>query len=681
MEILQNYEGQKVAVYGLSPETEKKLPELQKKLQIVGLLDCYHESGQLYGVPIISMMQAIESKVKLIIAIAKPGSCRAIAKRIGELCCEHNIMLIDIHGKNLCEINPSLYGFKVKKRITKKELTEKINKNDIVSVDFFDTIFMRRVLFPEDVFELVEAELKERGIVLYDFVRRRINSEKELSRDSAPDLFQIYSHLLRTERKSGEKIVQDEQNICAEELVEIEWRIDKDLLIPRREVCDLLMQAQGNGKQIYVISDSYYHKKQLESLLLQWNLNFFVDIFSSCEFGTGKTQFLFSKIQEKIKEKKWLHIGDDISADIKSAEKNGLEAYRLYSAVELLEMSGYLGLWESINGLVSRIKTGIFIARLFNSPFQFEKDGNFQIYLEEDLGYLFFAPIITDFVFWFLQQINKNKIENVWFCARDGYLIKKLYDKMCESQNSVYFLTSRIAAIRAGIENEEDIHFIEEMKFSGTLQQQMWERYGIKISEEESLSKKPIDYTETILQRAKTQKRNYQIYIDTLELKKGEIAFLDFVARGTCQKYCSKLIGHSLHGFYFQKIGKEENLKIDDFYGNENGIFENYDILETVLASTSPSILGFDENGNAIYASEYRTPNEIQCILKIQDGIEQYFEDFLKICPKSKFEIQKEQDELFFKMMYHFKIAELDFQKIQIEDAFFNRIINISDLL
>ncbi len=35
-------------------------------------------------------------------------------------------------------------------------------------------------------------------------------------------------------------------------------------------------------------------------------------------------------------------------------------------------MTGYLGMWEYIESLSSRIKLGMFVARLFNSPFQFE---------------------------------------------------------------------------------------------------------------------------------------------------------------------------------------------------------------------------------------------------------------------------------------------------------------------
>ena len=58
-----------------------------------------------------------------------------------------------------------------------------------------------------------------------------------------------------------------------------------------------------------------------------------------------------------------LHIGDDVIADIESAKKNDISSYRLYSGVDLLEMSGYMGLWEYTNELLDKIKIGMFVAK------------------------------------------------------------------------------------------------------------------------------------------------------------------------------------------------------------------------------------------------------------------------------------------------------------------------------
>lgn len=71
----------KIAIYGLSTETEKAISSLSTKYQILGLLDSFQTAGELYNYPIISLAKAISLGVKKIIVVARPGSCKAIAKK------------------------------------------------------------------------------------------------------------------------------------------------------------------------------------------------------------------------------------------------------------------------------------------------------------------------------------------------------------------------------------------------------------------------------------------------------------------------------------------------------------------------------------------------------------------------------------------------------------------------
>lgn len=76
--------------------------------------------------------------------------------------------------------------------------------------------------------------------------------------------------------------------------------------------------------------------------------------------------------------------------------------------------------------LSDRIKLGMLVSCLFNSPFQFESEGmNIEVGNSYEIGYNIFAPVISDFVVWLKNQIRINSMRNIWFCARDGYLIKK----------------------------------------------------------------------------------------------------------------------------------------------------------------------------------------------------------------------------------------------------------------
>ena len=91
LQVLERYRGQKIALYGLGTETERALLMLGDQFSIVGLLDGYRQSGSLYGKAILTLEQAAAEGVALILVVARPGSCKAIAKRIGKICREHQI--------------------------------------------------------------------------------------------------------------------------------------------------------------------------------------------------------------------------------------------------------------------------------------------------------------------------------------------------------------------------------------------------------------------------------------------------------------------------------------------------------------------------------------------------------------------------------------------------------------
>lgn len=681
--LFQKY--RKIAIYGLGNETERVLGELGTGVKVVGLLDGYKEAGELYGVPIIPIEKAIQEGVQLILVAARPGSCKAIAQRIGKICMEHRIELRDVRGKDLCNPQKVTYDFKGINGITREQLWQAIDKNEVISVDLFDTLIMRQVLFVTDVFEIVDRRLREKGVKIADFCGRRLESEKHLAKKKQATLEEIYAYMIAEYQIQG---------VQATQLAKLEWSVDRELLIPRREVCKLMEEAQSQGKKIYIVSDSYYTKKQLIEILNKYNITFYTEIFASCEYGTGKTQNLFQIVREKLERESWLHIGDDLVADVEGARRNQLEICQVYSAADLLEMAGYLGVWNSADTVWNRIKIGMFIAELFNSPFQFEdKERKISVRQSYDLGYLFFAPMITDFVLWFEEQIEKYKIKNIWFGARDGYLIKKLYDSLEENRESTYLLTSRTAAIRAGMEDEEDIRYVAEMKFSGSVREQLRERFGIQIIE--AAGADPVEdvlqYTGAILENAQIKRENYKKYIQTLKIKdeKEQIAFFDFVAKGTTQMYLSRLVPNHIKGFYFLRLEEEQmsdkQLDIVPFYSDQekesSAIFDDYYILETMLTAPEPSILEFDENGGAIYAKETRKQQDIRCFMEAQRGIVDYFQTYLRLCPREIRVGDKIIDEAFLRLIHGVEILDPQFLELNVEDPFFNRMTKITDVI
>ena len=452
----------KIAIYGLGTETERVIPQLQEKYIIAGLLDGFKTSGVLFGEKIISLDQAIKSGVERIIVVARPGSCKAIEKRIGEQCRENEIELYDIRGKNLLVQNKETYSTR----------------------------------------QILDVVMQE--------------SDRHL-----------YSDEVKT-----------------------------------RLFCDR-MKSITDRKENVVIKDAF------------------------------------------------------------------------------------------------------------------------------DIGYLFCAPMITDFVLWLYRKIKEESIQNIWFSARDGYLIKKLFSVLDSSLQTTYFLTSRMAAIRAGVCNDNDLLYVDSMKFSGTISENLKTRFGIQVDDREHKGKKILDYREEILEKTEKSREGYRRYIETLNLKSGEIAMFDFVAKGTSQYFLGKLVPNHIRGFYFLQLEpdfmRDKDLDIEPFYTDEelntSAIFENYYILETILTSPDPSSIDFTENGTPIYAKETRKQQDIHCFLEVQEGIISYFKDFIHSCPFEKSICDKKYDEVFLKLIHNVELQNRAFKDLTVEDPFFNRMTAITDVL
>ena len=665
-----------LAVYGLGTETERFLKEQKGNLNIVGLLDGFREDGEIYGYPIIPISEAVESEVSLIIVVARPGSCKAIAKRIGALCIEKNIALFDVRGKDLLAVNDVSYVFSGLKGYTRQSLLEKIEKSDVISFDFFETLIARIEMCYTDLFELIDLKLKEKGIIIPDFARRRLHAEKELSKSHAPRLEEIYGFLLEA---------AGVHSVSAGELADFEWTLDQKTIIERKDVCGICRSAISAGKTVCITSDTYYSREQIESIIGRFGLSDVSEVFASCEYGVSKTQGLYSFLKERYPGKKILHIGDDETTDIEKASEYGIDTQRIYNGADLYDQLGGFGLDNEIKSYSDRVKVGMLIASVFNSPFWFEEASQ-KVSVKDSfgIGYSFCAPMITDFVLWMKRRAEKQGYKQLLFCARDGYLPIKLYEKVATSAKSFYFLSSRTAAIRAGMENPEDIEYVDSMKYSGSADEALKRRFGIDAANVSCAERE-----EEILRKSKIQRENYKKYIDKLNMDEGSIGMFDFVAKGTTQMYLQKLFDQHIKGFYFLQLEPEfmadKGLDIEPFYSDEeknrSAIFDNYYILETILTAPYPQLEEFDGNGNPVFAEETRSKTDIDVFEEAQKGITEYFEKYVELVPEAARIENKTLDEKILSLVNKIRIMDEDFLKLKVEDPFFGRMTDIRDVI
>ncbi len=674
--IIDQYKHKKIALYGIGTETERFISEQGKDLVIIGLLDGFRTDGEIYGYPIIPISEIPSRDVSLIIVVARPGSCKAIAKRIGEFCRTHGIALFDVRGRDLLKNTSVSYEFKTLKGNTKQRLLDMASNADVVSFDLFDTLITRKVYTYTDVFELVDLRLREKGICIPDFAKLRLYAEKELSKDYAPGLENIYEFVLKNVGGSF---------ISASELAVMEWETDLSVMHARDAVCDIFRRFASEGKLIVITTDTYYSDAQIGQILKRFNITGANKILVSSEHGTSKTQKLYEVLTGEYPLKKILHIGDDELADMEKAARYGIETYHVYSGMDLFGALGSLGIEDELNTLSDRIKAGMFIAGLFNNPFWFE-DEERKLAVDNvfGIGYLFCAPMITDFLLWMKKKAEMEGYMQMLFCARDGYLPGRLFKEISYYTNPIYFLSSRTAVIRAGMENERDIEYVDSMKYFGTPEEFLKSRFGISVDDINS-----IDREKEILLKAGVQREYYKKYIEKLDIQDSPIAMFDFVAKGTTQMYLQKLFNNRLKGFYFLQLESvfmaDKGLDIESFYSDQekddSAIFDNYYILETILTSPYPQLEEFDANGNPVFAEETRTDQDIRCFEQAQRGITAYFEEYLAILPETARIENKKLDEKLLSLVNKIMLKDENFLALTVEDPFFGRMTDIKDVI
>lgn len=637
------FQNKKIALYGIGNYTkylleDKKIP---RDFDIMGLLDGFCENGSMCGKPILSLKEVLIERPALIIIAARASTAKIIFQRIASSCKDYAVPIYDIYGTCLSKEEPSANRDHPCFHIQAADLQKQIVQHDIISFDIFDTLIMRKVLYPDDLFELVEIKSGISG-----FAEMRSCIQRKLS--SCPSIHTIYDALQQAEGFSKEQCRQ---------LKALELQAEMDLAVPRAAMAELFHFAVAQGKQVYLISDMYLPKDCIYSILGNCGIVGYKELIVSNEFHTDKTHQLFDILKDFGAKGAYLHIGDDEAADIRSAERNGIDAFPVGKAIDLLEASSYKNIRSGMDSFEKRMKTALLITRLFQDPFSlFQSNGKPQIDYPYDLGYCLLAPILTDFISWFIDAIRIGQYDTVLFLARDGYLLKQLYEDAIQQiekntglPTAVYFLTSRTASMSASMFQKDDILYAASLPFQGSVEEILQKRFF--LNKDECLSGlKPMDKTEyillhkeKILEKSAVLRQGYRSYIESLNLQnKNKIALFDFVSTGTCQMCMEQLFDKKIDGFYFIRLEEEYEKKqklsitpfytMSDIYNRQNPIWQNYLLLENIIKAPEPSVLCYDQKGTPVFTEEMRPHNQVKEIQAIQDGIIAYSREYRKFC-------------------------------------------------
>lgn len=690
------YRNTPMVIYGLGKSTGQIIREFPE-YNIIGLMDEARAGETAYGKEVVTMQEAVNLHVGIIVIIARATNIPIIFRRIAQECDKYCIPVFDINGeRQSVSIDPMDDLPAAYKDVRLDLIKNKIKKADVVSFDIFDTLLMRTILYPRDLFRLLENKIvKIMGDRFKGFVEKRIAAEHKLYEICQPTLIQIYQMISESSGYS--------QNECNRILQE-EIALEKEVLVPREAVVSLYRLARDLEKAVYITSDMYLQKNTLLEILKLNGIDIDEDhLLVSNEEGCAKFNGLFKVLKEKSKGDNILHIGDNMEADIICAKRARIQhTFWIPSSIKMTEDGKAREILNSDKTLENRYVIGSFLASKLNDPFLYEKtDGKMLLENEYELGRYYLAPFTYAFINWMIKSANTDGIDELLLGSRDGYIVEKILNNIkAEHPERInfkyrYFYASRSVCLIAGLQNDMDILYAADLAFSGSDQELLQRRFC--LAKDEILERKPEEDSKTyflrhhdvIMKNAANARESYNRYLKKQGFKSGKkYGFFDFVSSGTCQMGICQFTGWDITGYYVSKFYDEnkENLDIKAFYPircvyeKQQSIMENYLFMENIFTSFEPTLGAFDENGNPIFPDESRSEKQLTSLQKLHRGIVEGCKVFMEADPDLKIMDYNFAD-LFLRLLRHeFTIADMSyFTDNPLMDEFCNRQFEVSN--
>lgn len=637
----KEYKQLRMVLYGIGRYTAT-LVEGLKDFNFIGLMDKDPANiGKImFGLPIMSKEEA-EEKADLVVINTSETYWNVIYSRIEDI----KIPVYYKNGEQAVKVTEQEYKNPYKE-LSWEDLENKVQDAEVISFDFFDTLFVRNVCNPRDVFYLLEDEIQEDWNLKSSYSEERNKAIESIDKNYS--LNELYEKIEENKGLSHEII---------EKIKEKEINLEQKLLVSRNSVLELFRKCLNARKEVYLISDMYLSKQFYIDMFEKYHIHIKAEnIILSNELRMSKAEGnlweYYSKY--KVNGKKAFHIGDNKKADIDNPKKYGIDTYMTPGVWDLLHVSSLGKINSYINSKYDSIIMALVLNRLFDNPYLFSgKDGQIEINTNEDMGYVVFGPVILSFLLWLLERVKEDKTEKLVFMSRDGYFLKEDFDYLCESlnkkQDSCYIGISRQLAMMAAIEDDSSLLEYIYMPYSGNVSELLEDRLGIKIEEEtgKDLQEYIEKYKKEIWQRITNVRRNYLNYLQKENLN-NHCAIVDLGYYGNNQRYLNKLLGLNMQGFYFnvnisEKNGNVRHQKMtgcfqiqDDLTGEKSQILKNMIFIESLLTAPYGMVKEIDSEGNFVCADKKKNQECFDKKIQINNGVKQYITDFVEYFGKIK---------------------------------------------
>lgn len=291
---------------------------------------------------------------------------------------------------------------------------------DIISFDIFDTLIYRKVEKPNDIFNIMSAEM---GI--NDFVDIRKKAEN------------FARKIKEKEAGNREVVLKDIYEILKKRFaidpvwMEREIELEINMSIPNPYIFQVYELLLKFGKKIVFTTDMYLPLDVIKKIVEKNGYKIYEQIFLSNEYGLRKGDGTLQQVLiDTYPNKKIVHIGDNYDADVKKSIETGIDAvynpdsHFVYREPELENLAG--SFYRAV--IQTNMNNGLWNKDLYYSH-----------------GYRVGGILAAGYCEFINQIVENKKIDKILFCARDCDVLYKIYKQFYNVVDSEYINISRFA--------------------------------------------------------------------------------------------------------------------------------------------------------------------------------------------------------------------------------------------
>lgn len=531
-----------------------------------------------------------------------------------------------------------------------------LKKHEYISFDVFDTLIKRSVAKPTDLFLLMENHLaKTRPGVPSGFAQKRQDAERRAKEKQgvATNLQDIYREL------------RGEYGEYTEQLMTLETEMELRGCQPNPKCVKWFDRCVSEGKTVVLISDMYLPAQIIGEMLNKCGIHGYQKLYVSCECGARKRDgSLFKIVLKELNIRSWqfVHIGDNRRGDLLAPACLGICAVwvrndqkKLCKIPKDIRSESELA-YRTLCACIRNCSQGMT---------EYEK-----------IGCENFGPQLYGFTQWLAGRLKRDGIEDVYFLAREGYMLKRAFDALnidgirtnylyCSRrafqvpllwfdsdlqtvvETFVYHrhITLRRLLLQIGLDPEK---YCSKARECGLEMDRLYKKKGLT----ETLKDFYALIREDVIENAGEEYVALMAYFRSLDLPK-KFALVDTGFRGTIQ-YCMeqllncKQTGVTVKGYYFsasKECFQRYGIIADGYLYRKDA---NNLLFEAQFLSEDGSLRRFDFNGaesipvfeNFEYEkNDGQLLNEVDVIREYQTGAVKFIKYMQTVLPTNTLDV------------------------------------------